>query len=79
MKTFCIADGVRVKCHECGKYHIVHDMKGNNIGWSDAAGWSGYYDCAHGIFESCSAYSLCPIHAESTVIGGNDSITNNIV
>jgi len=65
MKTIRIADGVRVKCYECGKYHIVHDMTGNNIGWEDSAGWSGSYDCAHGFFESCKAFSLCPTHTKN--------------
>jgi len=64
MRVLRIADGVRVRCRECGKYHIVRGISGNNLYWSDASGWSGSYDCVHGIFESCQAYSLCPVHTE---------------
>lgn len=60
MKVLCIADGVRVKCKECKKYHTVKGYKGDKLRWEDSIGWSGSWDTAHGCFDSTKANTLCP-------------------
>jgi hypothetical protein len=67
MKTTRIANGIRVKCNctfdgqeGCGKYHVVKGIRGNNLGWEDASGWTGSYDAAHGFFKSTQSPTTCP-------------------